>query len=457
MMAAWPPSGRQVVRSWVSFLNARRPATQDAAARRRFESARRYGARVLASPSRLPPWPAGATLVLAFLWTPALTWGFSRDDFQLVPITFASFLHNPVQLQGRPVSLLTIVLLPANAFAQHALNYSLYIACILVLARICRHRGLGSWPSFLAMTSVFHPAFLWSVTWISQRSDLIMLLFLLLALSTERTWIRTSCVVLSAASRTPFVFQSAVFGFDYLKRRKVLAAVVCAGALVGFLLAGYFTYYASSKSGDNLSSFDVSLLISGIARGAKLLEGAVYVLAPIPMFASNQWLPFVALAVYGACWSVIMCCRWTALGREAGFLGLIALSVVIPFAFSSEVRVAGPAAVMMFMVIANANNREFRNLQKVAVILLLTMNLGGIALNYGTFRSTTYGLCPPSQEAFGTPAYDYEKWRDHVRHDILSMLGVRSRKQRYATTDDVHPRQVGSRRLSTGCAKGATR
>ena len=188
-------------------------------------------------------WPLITAGMLSMIWMPALGRGFSADDFMMVPTTWSQFLANPFSIEGRPVELLTFALLPAHAFVQHATSLIVYLACIWLMWRLCRRMGLTQWSTFLAVSAFFHPAFLWSVTWIAQRNSLLVICFLLLAVLATRTPLKLTLIAICSGAKTPYIFQNVVFAFQFARRRELLACTVSLLLIFIFGFAGYVTYY----------------------------------------------------------------------------------------------------------------------------------------------------------------------------------------------------------------------
>jgi hypothetical protein len=101
----------------------------------------------------------------------------------------------------------------------------------------------------------------------------------------------------------------------------------------------------------------------------------------------------------------------------------MAVAMLLPFLFSSEVRVAGEAAVFVFMAVAS--RAEWRPLGQLAIVGILALNLSGILVNYGMFHSTQHdirGARVPLDAS--QPAYQYQAWREEARQKALGALGV---------------------------------
>lgn len=81
---------------------------------------------------------------------------------------------------------------------------------------------------------------------------------------------------------------------------------------------------------------------------------------------------------------------------------------------------------MAFLAIAAAVRWE--RPQKVAIGAILVLNVVGILLNYGAFRSTQYDVRAEiaSCNYYSQPSYAFVASREEIRRRILTGLGVRT-------------------------------
>jgi hypothetical protein len=185
------------------------------------------------------------------------------------------------------------------------------------------------------------------------------------------------------------------------------------------------TYYDRASGIDTLANPSVPSVVSLPLRFMKLLEGLVYVFAPVPMFAVGRWLPVLALAGYAACWIVIARSLRPINAGEQRWLPALAMMMCIPFVFASEVRVTGEAAVMAFLALACATPAEWRVSARIAVIGILVLNLTGVALNYGLFASQQFDIRGRFVHSDASaPVYAYRTWREELRRHVLERLGL---------------------------------
>lgn len=184
----------------------------------------------------------------------------------------------------------------ASSQFQHVLNIGLFLAVLLVALALAlaRRRRVPPVALLFLVAALCHPGFLWAVTWISQRSDLLLLLCLCLSLSSlERgssgavgpgsiVWL-----TLASASKSPFLFQNLAFAVVYAQKRQYGFAAVSVISMGIFLYFGYATYYATAVAGGGHGLFllesgsDGYFAIITLFRSIKILEGVFYTFVPL--------------------------------------------------------------------------------------------------------------------------------------------------------------------------------
>lgn len=161
-----------------------------------------------------------------------------------------------------------------------------------------------------------------------------------------------------------------------------------------------------------------------------MLEGVLYVFAPVPMFASTWSAMAIAAIVYVTAWIVLLrpvkISYAMAALRANPTVPALAAAMSVPFLYASEVRITGAAAVMAFLWIAGVVRAD--RARALAIGAILFTNLIGIFLNYGAFRSEQYDIRAPMVgcDYYSQPAYMFVARREAVRRHVLTTLGVRT-------------------------------
>ena len=305
----------------------------------------------------------------------------------------------------------------------------MYLACLWLMWRLCQRLELTSRQTFFALSAFFHPAFLWNVTWIAHRYDLLVIAFVLLAVLESRVPFKLALIALGSGAKPPLFFQNVVFAYQFTREGRRLAAAIALLWLIVFGAGIYLTRYTEESAFFD-SLYTLPAAVSIPLRILKLIEGILYVFAPIPMFAVTTWAPFAVLGVYVVLWAIVLrsVTRRTISGlRSNAWVPAMAIAMCVPFLFASEVRTTGAAAVLTFLSVAMVVRCDRRRMTAIGAILAL--NVTGILLNYGAFRSGQYDIRAEMAGCnyYSQPMYAFTASREELRKAILAGLGVRTR------------------------------
>ncbi len=270
----------------------------------------------------------------------------------------------------------------------------------------------------------------WPVSWISQRNDLLLLVFLIPAVRLHQARIGVVWVLLSCWSKAPFIFQNLVFAYSYLRRKRFISAAL---TVLGFLVSLYFiwqSYYAinvaakahglylAEKSGPILISITVFL------RGIKILEGIFYTFVPVPAYATDILFALGVSLLLLVLWGYLTFLsirNWPSVSSDKrsrlAVYACIAVSLSLPYAFGSGLRIYVPATLFFYLAAAFVipdNSRTRVLLGTITLVYLL-----GSFLNYGPVLTGYHDLQNPvSFEGRQVPA---KKW-DILRQDIVDQF-----------------------------------
>jgi hypothetical protein len=289
----------------------------------------------------LPQW----AVLWALLWYAAfgasLGHGFIADDFTVVPVGFAGAWHEATHSQYlRPVWWLSYPLVNAafgqSALAHHIVGHLLHLAnCALafVLLRdwIGEGRSLGAVMAWSLAPQVAFP-----VGWIAQRNDLLMTLFVLLALLAAERGRRGQGAALYLigylAKLTCLALPLALLTRHGLRREKgdALAGMVLTALGVAGVLWGLQFYQPEA----HLAALGPALRLANAAKNLALGWGLTAL--PLPFMAS-AW-SIAAWAVFAALLAVLLL-RHARANAAATRLLLLAALASLPLALMGELRI----------------------------------------------------------------------------------------------------------------------
>jgi hypothetical protein len=361
------------------------------------------------SPNRPTPtialsfWAYGIVLAAVAVYVPSLWFGFCEDDFWLLRTRWPEVLANPFVTYGRPIwvlSYLVVSAVSASSVAHHFVNVALFAAIAMIAVRLASPTPQSL---LLVLACLAHPSLLWSVTWIAQRNDLLLILFVALAAQASVPGKRLAFAVLGAGAKTPFVLQGLFFALQDLKARRRLFAVAHLACVATFLYAAYATYYSTSvrvlahrglnRLGSDVSGIQAVLILA--ARSVKVAEGIFYSFVPLSAYPGHWSL--AAGAVECACWAVVGVAflrTWRKADletrRKARSLLAIAVLLSASFAFGTHLRIYGPPVLFFYLAIGHL--LEPSRAVTVALVLILMIHLGGVSLNYIANRTACFDL-----------------------------------------------------------------
>jgi len=367
----------------------------------------------------------------------SLSYGYLWDDFVELQADLDYVLER-LQHHFRPIYYFSELFFNAlfNAPYQHRLVNLLLLAGAAFFA--VRAAAVFEVPAApLVVTAIFfHPTFVYPATWISQRNDGYLLLFLFMALANVNRPRGFVYLLLSDISKTPWVLQNLWYAWRQWRQGGNLwvaaAAVVAIPLIVG---QGIFFWSEVRASGNSpVTQFtgqglDAMLFVVTVWF-AKLTESILLVHVPISAFYGV--LPTVGLGVialiYLAAWGTIAVqafrTGWkTTISWQLLFLALL---MSLPFVANSDPRVFGPAIPFFYlfwaMIAADGKAARF------SFIVILAANLTATMLNYRLSDTQAYDpALAPDYTLCGKHEVQFpmERWRcdrSKLTYDLVGRI-----------------------------------
>ena len=368
-------------------------------------------------------WPV-ALLAVVYAWS--LSYGYLWDDYYAVKFTYAEAARNSL-IHVRPISYFSFPLIYSispHPFGQHLFNYAFLLGCVAAACRVCRRYDIA-WGGLVTAAAFLHPSFLYPTTWVSQRADLIMIVFALLAILYVERRRGFAYLVLSDLGKVPFVFHNVWYAVHKWRNSKsisdrtlALAAVLLLIPLLGASVVFYDGYKDNVPHG--LFLFDgqglFGFVVWAVARAAKIAESLVLIFVPLPALygAMPLWAVVSLLVAALAAWITLAAAALQGWRDGRGWPRFLAVALLstIPFAINSDPRVWPPAIPFLFLGIVSFV-RPTSAAAGALGILALVYGLG-TAFNYGLSDTgvyvpsaiVDYTLCGPHEMAF-----PMERWR----------------------------------------------
>lgn len=381
-------------------------------------------------------WPV---LVLVGFYLPALSFGYLWDDhFEVV----AGWDRLAEKLPTHPRVFYYLSFALTNplfdAAWQHRLfNLVLFAGAMIAAFHAARHYELP-YPALLILAIYSHPVFVYPVTFISQRNDLFLQLFVMLTLiyATRRSGI--VALVCSNVSKSPWAFQNIWYIWKNWRTDVPRIYLVVAGLLIVAIVAQGLVFWEGVKEDAHspMMSFSGGGL-GGIAfvlavRAAKIAEGLFMVHVPFQAYYSVL-PPAILVAIvagYLALWLALLVNivrRRGILRTGLEFVGLTLL-MSIPFAANSDPRVIAPA--VPFVVFAWVALAGRGRTTAVALSCIALLNLGAALANYH-LSDSGYDQPTPGKSYVLCGEYEMQipmdRWRCE-RADVARSIVVEANK-----------------------------
>jgi hypothetical protein len=402
----------------------------------------------LKRPSQLLPkakFIAIAAGLILFFWVTyfdSLFWGYKVDDIEKLTLSWREWFQNPFVLAGRPVwglsYLLTKEISPSPLF-QRTVNLFLLSSIICVFVWYIYQNRMSIVSCLFLAAALSHPSFIWPITWIAQRNDLLLILFTGLSLLTLRNRWSIFFLIFALAAKTPFVFQSLLFSWRYFRAGRLVSASVALLLMPAFVYAGYRTYYAANlqqpvKRGLYAIDRDdlIFTLAATVIRAAKALEGIFYSFVPLGAYAGSSTQVAVAAGILLLAWCIILrevivflrvnglTLKYSLMQGHPSFdLLAIGLLMCIAYGFGTGLRIYSPGLIFLFLGIAAT--APATKLVKVSLSVIIAVYLWGVYLNYNANAGPCFSLRDPMEECNGppVPANNWEALRGSIVDRIV--------------------------------------
>lgn len=369
-------------------------------------------------------------------YAPSLRFGYFYDDFWLLR---QGLFDTHRLVLARPAWHL-----PSWALAQVSVDpvfqRALNLACFGLVAAVgfVLLRPAALRYSVLAVL-LAHPWFVYPVTWISQRSDLVWITLVGLALLAARPRAAAAWSVLSLLAKAPFVLHGAVLALRLARARHraagwtVLAATSIVAAAAAWLVLGPQAGHDEAARGGlhtlrgaGLDGLRLAALF--LAAGAlKVAESLLLMFVPFP--ATYGW------GIAGAAVIVAYVAGWALALRELGRAGwaqvdgwwlAVGLAAAVAFVFVAQLRAIAPAG--FFLLGGLLAGLPATATARAAVALLLAANLAGTFALYRATDTGCYDLDEPRatercREPADIPSARWERDRGAIVQAIAARLG----------------------------------
>jgi hypothetical protein len=369
-------------------------------------------------------------------YAPSLRFGYFYDDFWLLR---QGLLDTHRLVLARPAwhmpswALAQISVDPTFQRAVNLACFGLVAAVGFVLLRPAALRY-----SVLAVL-LAHPWFVYPVTWISQRSDLVWIALVGLALLASRPRAAAAWSVLSLLAKAPFVLHGAVLALRLARAGHraagwtVLAATLVVAAAAAWLVLGPQAVHDEGARGGihtlkdaglDAAQFGALFLAAGLI---KVGESLLLMLVPFPATYGRGIAGAAAIVAYAAGWALaVRELARTGWAQVNGWWLAVGIAAALSFVFVAQLRAIAPAG--FFLLGGLLAGLPATAAARAAVALLLAANLGGTVALYRATDTGCYDLDEPRatercREPADIPSARWERDRGAIVQAIAARIG----------------------------------
>jgi hypothetical protein len=324
-------------------------------------------------------------------YLPSLSFGYLWDDYFEVTADWKrvveQFSTHPRVFYYASFGLTNSVF--DSAWQHRLVNLALLAAAIIAASYAARRYKLP-YPTLLLLVIFSHPVFVYPITWISQRNDLFLQIFIFLTLIFATRRIGFVFLICSNFAKSPWVLQNVWYIFKNWRSAVPRWYLLAAALLVVAIFGQGFFFYGEIKAGATspMTEFGGSGFFSIVfilaVRGLKILEAIFMAHIPFPAFYKAVPVGVFAgiVLAYFATWIATLAVAFkTRRDKKTAleFLGLVLL-MSVPFAANSNARVLAPIIPLLYFAWLSLMPKS----RPTVIILsgLLSLNLAGTSLNY---------------------------------------------------------------------------
>jgi hypothetical protein len=373
-------------------------------------------------------------LCTAFYW-PSLRFGFFYDDFwilqQSLETAHTMHLARPAWL----LSTLGLAQVSTDPFFQRFASLVCFdLIAILGFQLLARST---SQPLLVLLVLLSHPWFVYPVTWISQRADLLWLVFVILALTSRSTIGSTVWSILSLLAKTPFIIHGLLLARRLRIQKNNVSALLVLVAFAAVVAASYFMVLGQHVISDehaaggfhsikhSLTSTWGLLAAMMLAGSAKIAESIVLMFIPFPATYGTGPAFWSVCLGYLLAWCVA---SWLLFREHFARVNVLWLMIggaaSLSFVFTAQLRAIAPAG--FFIIAALLAGLPASRRSTIALATLLCLNLLSSIALYRATDTGCYDLHQPGayESCREGPSLPYQHWGEYRHRKTDEIAGA---------------------------------
>ena len=294
------------------------------------------------------------------IFIPVINFGFIYDDFALVPLNFDQALDTLFQSKHfRPIWYFSYPavnsVFEVSSHTHHFFNLCLHLVnCSFVIALT---RNFLSFRVAILLVGVWSllPWVTFPIAWISQRNDLLMAFFLLLALRqmSGASSISFFYITLAFLSKVTCMFFPLVFCFGWMPSQKRLNFVL-GSVLFGLMFAVSYWALRNNTTQEHLA--DLPALMQIINNVKNFVVGWFLILIPLPfLFNPLNVIGFVVM--FFALAHLLM--KYAQITGETKKYLIFSFFMSLPLAVNYELRITYVQSLFLLIALFSSLRSGF--------------------------------------------------------------------------------------------------
>lgn len=354
-------------------------------------------------------------VIICAIYIPVIHFGYISDDFGLVPFSFHQALEALFQSPHfRPIWYFSYpavnIIFDNSSHTHHLVNISLHFVNCLLAISITRSFLSYSGAVLLVVVWSLLPWIAFPIAWISQRNDLLMAFFLLLAIRQTplATWASFFYITLAFLSKVTCMFFPLAFCFTSgLKQQRLNIILGCAVFGAMFVVS----YWALKNNVPQEHLADLPVLLKVINHAKNFIVGWLLLLVPFPfLFNPLNVIGFIAM-VLGLGYLIVKYAQITATTKK--YL-IFSFFMSIPLAMTYELRVTYVQSLFLLIALfsslqagfaaSNKGLRELFGFTGIVLLSFLSFSIPATVATLDKFNTGVYDISsavvPPPQNGY---------------------------------------------------------
>ena len=340
-------------------------------------------------------------LIFSVIYLRTLNFGFINDDFDLVRNSWNEAIDTFLNgVHFRPLWYLSFPLINyffgPSAFVHHLLNLVLHITNLLLAFYIFKKILNAEKALIIVFFWTLVPQISFQISWVSNRNDLLMTLFLLISLNLAlHDKIKSSLLIyiLAFLSKVTCLFYPLVyftkFGLGNSKSVKVISFIL-------FIIVFLISYFALQNGELQSHIAELSIPMRIVNHAKNFVMGWILLIFPIPFF-KNIFIIFVNLVFLFTSMYVIM--KSFNIEKNSILLIIISFAISIPLSINYEIRTTYTLSLFVIASLISLINIEKLDLIKYSkyfkIIIFTSFTIYGTYTSYfvtNNFKSNQYDI-----------------------------------------------------------------